>query len=189
MSLKATELRKGAVILGQNGELLLITDYEHRTPGNWRAVIHMKVKNLQTGQTSSMRPASGDSFDTAYLDKRKCEYLYKESNGDHVFMDSESYEQFPLPESLVGDTMGFVRENTTVDVTFYETTPVGVDLPPSVTLEVAEAEPAVKGNTATNVKKDAVLETGLKIKVPMHIAAGDKIKVSTVDGEFQGRDN
>jgi len=189
MSLKATELRKGAVIIGQNGELLLITDYEHRTPGNWRAVIHMKVKNLQTGQMGSLRPASGDSFETAYLDRRKCEYLYKEGNGDHVFMDSETYEQFPLPESLVGATMGFVRENTIVEVTFHEKNPVGVVLPPTVVLEVTESEPAVKGNTATNVKKDAVMETGLKVKVPMHVAVGDKIKIGTAEGDFQGRDN
>jgi elongation factor P len=189
MSVKATELRKGAVILGPQGELLLITEYEHRTPGNLRAVIHMKVKNLASGQTAAMRPGSGDTFETAYLDRRKCEYLYREANGDAIFMDAETFEQFPLPVSLVSDVMGYVRENTTVDVTFHEKMPVGVDLPPTVVLEVAEAEPAVKGNTATNVKKEAVLETGLKVKVPMHISTGDRVRIKTADGEFQGREN
>ena len=188
MAVKATELRKGAVIVdGQ--KLLLITEYNHHTPGNLRAVIHMKVKDLRTGVVSPMRLGSSDAFEVAYLDRKKAEYLYKESNGDYVFMDRESYEQFPLGEELVGDKMGFVKENTVVDVTFHETQAIGVELPASVTLKVTESEAAVKGNTATNVKKEAVLETGLKIKVPLHIQVGEMVKVSTADGEFQGRAN
>lgn len=186
MAVRATELRKGTVILGERGELLLITEYHHHTPGNLRAVIHIKVKNIQTGVTTPMRLGSSDAFEVAYLDRKKCEYLYKDSTG-YVFMDQESFEQFPLPEELVADKMGFVRENTVVDVTFHETTPVGVDLPASVTLKVVEADAATRGDTATNVKKDAVLETGLKIRVPAHIKAGEDVRISTVDGEFQGR--
>jgi elongation factor P len=135
-----------------------------------------------------MRLGSSDAFEVAYLDKKKAEYLYKDSSG-YVFMDQQNYEQFPLSEELVGDKMAFVKENTVVDVTFHETLPIGVELPGSVVLKVVEAEAAVKGNTATNVKKDAVLETGLKIKVPLHIQAGEMVKVSTADGEFQGRAN
>jgi elongation factor P len=187
MAVKATELRKGTVIV--DGEkLLLITEYSHHTPGNLRAVIHMKVKDLRTGAVSPMRLGSSDSFEVAYLDKKRAEYLYKDSSG-YVFMDQESFEQFPLSQDLVGDMMGYVKENTVVDVTFHGTQPIGVELPPSVTLRVVESEAAVKGNTATNVKKEAVLETGLKIKVPLHIQAGELVKVSTVDGEFQGRAN
>lgn len=189
MAVKATELRKGTVIVGERGALLLITEYHHHTPGNLRAVIHLKVKNLATGQSTPMRLGSSDSFEVAYLDKKKAEFLYKEPSGNYVFMDQESFEQFPLAESLVGDMMGFVRENTVVDVTFHETTPIGVALPASVTLRVIEAEHAVKGNTTSTVKKEAVVETGMRIKVPMHIAVGDEIKISTVDGEFQGRQN
>jgi elongation factor P len=188
-SIRATELRKGNVIVGQNGELLVITDYQHRTPGNLRAVIHMKVKNLATGQVSAMRPASGESFEHAFLERRKAEYLYRDGSGNYFFMDSETYEQFPLSEELVGDKMLYVRENETVEITFHEKVPVGVELPSQVVLTVTEAEPAVKGNTANNVKKDAVTETGLKIKVPLHIAPGDRVKISTADGEFQGREN
>jgi len=188
MAVKATELRKGAVIVdGQ--KLLLITEYNHHTPGNLRAVIHMKVKDLRTGVVSPMRLGSSDAFEVAYLDRKKAEYLYKESNGDYVFMDRESYEQFPLSEEIVGDLMGYVRENTVVDVTFHGALAIGVELPSSVTLKVVESEAAVKGNTATNVKKEAVLETGLKIKVPLHIHVGEMVKVSTADGEFQGRAN
>lgn len=188
MAVKATELRKGTVIVGERGDLLLITEYHHHTPGNLRAVIHLKVKNLATGQTTPMRLSSSDAFEVAYLDKKKCEYLYKDSSG-YVFMDQESYEQFPLQEDLVGDMMGFVRENTVVDVTFHGPLAVGVELPASVTLKVVEAEVAVKGNTATNVKKEAVVETGLKVKVPLHISVGDQINISTADGEFQRRQN
>jgi elongation factor P len=188
MAVKATELRKGTVIIGERGDLLLITEYNHHTPGNLRAVIHLKVKNLRSGVVTPMRLGSSDAFEVAYLDKKKCEYLYKDSGG-YVFMDQQDFEQFPLPEDLVGDKMGFVRENTVVDVTFHGTLPIGVELPASVTLKVIEAEAAVKGNTATNVKKEAIVETGMKVKVPLHITAGDQIKISTVDGEFQGRQN
>ena len=186
MAVRATELRKGTVIVGERGQLLLITEYNHHTPGNLRAVIHMKVKNIQTGQSMPMRLGSSDSFEVAYLDKKKCEYLYKDSSG-YVFMDRESFEQFPLQEELVGEMMGFVRENTVVDVTFHESLAIGVELPSTVVLKVIEAEAATRGDTATNVKKDAVLETGLNIRVPAHIKVGEDVKISTADGEFQGR--
>lgn len=188
MATRATELRKGTVILGQRGELLLITEYHHHTPGNLRAVIHIKVRNIQTGVTTPMRLGSSDAFEVAYLDRKKCEYLYKDSTG-YVFMDQESFEQFPLSEELIGEKMGYVRENTVVDVTFHEQLPVGVDLPATVTLKVIEAETVVKGDTATSLKKDAVVETGLKVRVPAHIKVGEDIRIKTEDGEFQGRAN
>lgn len=188
MGIRATELRKGQVI-EKDGDLLLVTEYEHKTPGNLRAIIQIKTKSLKTGQVNAMRLGSGDTLEIAYLDRRKAEYLYKESDGSYVFMDSENYEQFHLSDDLVGDKMGFVKENTTIEVTFHDAVPIGVELPPQVVLEVVESEAAVKGNTATGVKKDAVLETGLKIRVPLHIGVGEKVRVSTETGEFQGRAN
>jgi elongation factor P len=188
MSVRATELRKGTVI-EKDGSLLLITDYHHHTPGNLRAIIHIKTKDLRSGKTDAMRLSSNDTLEVAYLDKRASEYLYKEGEDRFVFMDSNTYEQFTLSAELVGDQMGFVRENSTVDVTFHDGVPIGVDLPTTVVLKVAESEPAVKGNTATNVKKDAILETGLQVKVPLHISVGEEIKIRTQDGEFQGRSN
>ncbi|MFO1010982.1 MAG: elongation factor P [Planctomycetota bacterium] len=187
MGVRATELRKGTVIQ-DNGQLWLITEYMHHTPGNLRAVIHTRLKNVQTGATKEMRLGSSDVFEVAFLDRKKCEYLYKDSTG-YVFMDQESFEQFPLSPELVADKMGFVRENTVVEVTFHDNLALGVELPASVTLKVIEAEAAVKGNTATNVKKEAVVETGMKVKVPLHITAGDEIKISTENGEFLGRQN
>ncbi len=188
MQVKATELRKG-MVLQKDGALLLITDYSHATPGNWRAVIHVKTKNLETGQTGAFRPASGDVFETAYLDRKKVQYLYQEGNGDYVFMDQETYDQFHISTELGAGKMEFVKESDEVEVTFHGANPIGIELPATVVLEVTEAEMAVKGNTASNVKKDAVVETGLKVRVPMHITVGERIKISTDSGEFQGRAN
>jgi elongation factor P len=188
MSVRATELRKGMVIQ-KDGDLLLITEYHHHTPGNLRAIIQVKTRSLSSGSSSAMRLGSGDTVEVAYLEKRKSEYLYREADGNFVFMDMSNYEQFPLSAELVGDKMGYLRENTQVEVTFHENQPLDVELPVQVVLKVTSAEPAVKGNTATNVKKEAVVETGMTVKVPMHISAGDEIKIRTADGEFQGRVN
>jgi elongation factor P len=104
-------------------------------------------------------------------------------------MDNESFDQFSLSPDFVGDKMSYVRENTVVEITKHGETPVGVELPPVVTLKIIESENAVKGNTATNVKKVAKLETGIEIKVPLHIGVGEVVKVSTETGEFMGRAN
>ena len=185
---RATELRKGTVI-EKDGDILVITDYHHSTPGNLRAIIQMKTRSLTTGQANSIRASSSDNFEVAYLDRRKCQYLYKEGTDSFIFMDEETYDQFPLPSALAEESMGFVKENTSVEVTFHAGNPIGVALPPQVILEVTWAEMAVKGNTATNVKKDATVETGMKVKVPMHVKQGDQIKLNTDNGEFMGRAN
>lgn len=189
MGVRATEIRKGQVIQ-LNNDLWVVVEFEHKTPGNLRAIINVKAKSLTTGATTAMRLGSSDVLEVAYLDRKQSEYLYRDSSsGNFVFMDTENYEQFELSEEFVGEKMLYVRENTQVEVAFHGTTPVGVELPPQVTLKVTEAENAVKGNTTSGVKKDAVLETGLKIKVPLHIVAGDVVKVATETGEFQGRAN
>jgi elongation factor P len=187
MGVRATEIRKGQVI-ELNGELLVVTEYEHKTPGNLRAIINIKTKSLKTGSTSAMRLGSSDVLEVAYLDKKRAEYLYRDgSSGNFVYMDTESYEQFELSEEFVGEKMLYVKENTQLEVSFHGTTPVGVVLPAQVVLEVTECENAVKGNTSGGVKKDAKLETGLAIKVPIHVQVGDMVKVATETGEFQGR--
>lgn len=183
---RPSEVRKGTVIEHQN-DLWVITEYEHRTPGNLRSFFQIKIKSMTSDQVQSMRLSASDSLEVAFLDKKNAEYLYQESNGDYIFMDAETYEQYPLSKDVIGDKIGFVKPNETVQVTFHGASPIGLELPPAVVLEIAEAEMAVKGNTATNVKKDAVLETGQAIKVPLHIKAGELVKVSTDTGEFMGR--
>ena len=127
MGVRATEIRKGQVIQ-QDGDLLLVTEYEHKTPGNLRAIINIKTKSLTTGSTSAMRLGSGDVLEVAYLDRKRVEYLYRDSSSrNFVFMDAESYEQFELSEEFAGDKMLYVRENTQVEVTFHGATPVGPD--------------------------------------------------------------
>jgi len=188
MNVKATDLRKGMVLI-KDGDLLIITDYSHHTPGNWRSIIQVKTRSLKSGSNSSFRPMAGDSFEMAYLERKKAQYLYKEANGDFVFMDNETYDQFTIPADIVASAMSYVKENSEVEVTFHEGLAISIALPSSVVLEVRESENAVKGNTATNVKKDAILETGLQIKVPLHIKAGEMVKVNTETGEFLGRVN
>ena len=125
-------------------------------------------------------------LEIAFLDKRLCEYLYKDAAG-HVFMDCETYEQIHLPEDQIADQIGFIKENAQVQVTFHEASPVSIELPGTVELVVEHTEPGIKGDTVSNVYKPARLETGLEIKVPNHVQIGDVVKVSTQTGEFQGR--
>ncbi|HEX9793761.1 MAG TPA: elongation factor P [Planctomycetota bacterium] len=185
MTIKATEIRKGQIIILE-GELFVVTDREYIAPGNWRAINQIKCRHLVTGNTKQMRMGSSETVEVAYLDHRACTYLYKE--GDHyVFMDSENYEQYHLGEELVGDAMKYVMENQGINVSFYESVPLTVDLPAAVVLKVTEAEMAVKGDSVTSDKKGATLETGLEIRVPMYIDAGEYVKVNTATGEFLGR--
>lgn len=171
-----------------DGDLWVVTKRDHVTPGKGQALHHVHCKNMATGTQKHLRLGSGENVELAYLDRKSCQYVYKDSTG-FVFMDDETYEQFPLPEEVVGDSMEFVSENDSVTVTFSDGRPVTVDLPTSVILEVTEAEEAIKGNTATNVTKNATVTTGMIVKVPMHIKVGDRIKISTEDKSFLGRVN
>jgi len=186
MQARATELRKGMVLIKDN-DLQQITDYSHATPGNLRAVIQVKTRSLNSGGTKSFRPAAGDMFEIAYLDKKPSQYLYQEANGDYVYMDQETFDQFFIPKEQAEEKMSLVKESQVIDVTFHEETPISIDLPTTVTLEVVWAEMAVKGNTATNVKKEAKVETGRMVKVPLHIKEGERIVINTDTGEFQKR--
>ncbi len=181
----ATDIRKGSVLI-LDGDLYVCTDFQHITPGNKRGHVQTKIKSLKSGQTVNRRFSAAERVDFAFLDKRTCEYLYRD--GDHyVFMDRENYEQYHLGADQVGAQMGYIVENGTAQVTFFEGSAISVDLPGSVELRVTHTEPGVKGDTVSNVFKPATLESGLEIKVPNHVNVGDKIKVSTITGEFQGR--
>lgn len=186
MKVQATELRKG-MVLQKDGDLLVITEYSHSTPGNWRAIIQVRARSLTTGANNSFRPMSNETFETAYLERKKAQYLYQEANGDFVFMEQETYEQFTVPKEQGEGQMVFVKESEVVEVTFHEATPISIALPTTVTLEVTWAELAVKGNTATNVKKEAKVETGLMVKVPLHIKEGERIVINTETGDFVKR--
>lgn len=181
----ATDIRKGSVLV-LDGELFVCTDFQHNTPGNKRGNVQTKLKSLSSGTTINRKFSSTERVDFAFLDKVICEYLYQDGTS-YVFMDTNTYEQHHLSEDQVGEQMPYVVENARVQVTFYEGTPVSVELPGSVELKVEHTEPGVKGDTVSNVYKPATLETGLEIKVPNHVNIGDVVKVSTQTGEFQGR--
>ena len=183
----ANDIRKGNVIL-LDGVLYICTDFHHNTPGNKRGIIQAKLKELQGGTIINRKFSSTEKVEFAFLDKRSCEYLYRDG-ANHVFMDSETFEQHFLSDETVGDEMRFIVENSTAQVTFYEGTAVSIELPGSVELVIKHTEPGLKGDSVSNVFKPATLETGLEIKVPNHINIGDRVKVSTQTCEFQGRVN
>jgi len=186
--MQANDIRKGSVLIHKD-ELWQAVEVEHRTPGNWRAFVQVKLRNIKSGVHINERFQSTASVEGAWLDRRKAEYLYDDPNTGPVFMDAENYEQYSLPRDLLGEAMGYVKANAEVEVTFHESTPIGLSLPANVDLAIIETEPAAKGNTVNNVQKPATLETGLVIKVPAHINEGDTVRVSTVTGEFQERVN
>ena len=184
----ATQIRKGT-FLKHKDDLWQAVQVTHRTPGNLRGFVQVKMRNMRTGSHITERFASNENVETAWLDTRKAQYLYDDPTMGPVFMDLESYEQYGLDREILGDAMSYVKENDEVEVTFYEESPIGLSLPAKVELIVTETEPAVKGDTVNNVQKPATLETGVVIKVPAHIKEGDKVRVSTETGEFQERVN
>src|SRR5262249_42469139 len=155
----------GMVILGDDGQLYHVVDRDLNTPGNWRAILQLKLKNLKTGSITMNRVRPQDKVEQAYLDKRPMQYLYQEGDG-YVFMDKETYDQIPLDREWVGEQILYLKENDDAQVVFYEGKPISLELPATVELKVIETEPSVKGATAAAQYKPATLETGLKITVP-----------------------
>ena len=187
-STKYIDVRKGQVIVGEGGQLYAVVDREHITPGNWRAILNLKLKNLKTGSVAVNRVKPDDKVEVAYLDRRQLQYLYAEGDG-YVFMDNETYDQLTLGKEWVGDQMKFLKENENVQVIMYDGKPISLDLPKTVELKVIDTEPSVKGATAAAQYKPATLETGAKITVPPFISIGDVIQVDTEEEKYLGRVN
>lgn len=188
MATKVNDLRKGHVIK-ENGELWQIVDVDHVKPGKGPAYFQIKKKNLSSGRMGQDRYNSGTTVDFAFLETKTLQYGWDEGGGTYVFMDGETYEQMRLTDDQVGDLILYLRPNDTCTARLYEGNPVSIEPPTTVELEVVDTEPAVKGDTKTNVFKPAKLETGLEIKVPMFISTGEVVKVHTATGEFAGRAN
>jgi elongation factor P len=182
---RVTEAKAGQVIRYQN-ELFKIVKYSHVAPGNWRAIHHLLLRNLKTGKQKEVRMNTSDQIDVLFVETKNCQYLYKDANG-HVFMDNENFEQFHMPEEVVADDLRFLSEGDSVDVMFVENSPLSLQLPASVVLEVVEAEEAARGDTVSQIQKTAKVSTGYEVKVPAHIKVGEKIKINTDTGEFLGR--
>ena len=185
-SIEYSQVRKGMVIVGEDGQLYTVVDRDLNTPGNWRAILQLKLKNLNTGSITINRVRPQDKVEQAYLDKRQMQYLYKDGKS-YVFMDTESYDQFHLEEEMVGEMMLFLKENDNVHVIMYDGKAISVEPPATVNLKVVDTEPSVKGATAAAQYKPATLETGLKVTVPPFIGIGELVAVDTRTGEYLSR--
>jgi elongation factor P len=184
-SIQATRLRKGMLIKLGN-DLYRILDLHHLTPGNKRAHIQARMRNIRTTALADHKFRAEEDVERAVLDEREMQYLY--NDGDHYyFMDTSSYEQVHISAEALGDSKDYLIPESVIRVEFYETEPVGIELPPTVDLVVKETVPGIKGATASAQVKPATLETGLVVQVPPFVNEGDKVRVSTETGEYQSR--
>jgi elongation factor P len=185
-SINYSQVRKGMVIVGEDGQLYSVVDRDLNTPGNWRAILNLKLKNLKTGAVTPKRFRPEDKVELAYLDKRPMQYLYQDGD-DYVFMDQETYDQTHLSKEWIGELILYLKENDSAQVVFYDGKPISLELPATVELKVVDTEPSVKGATAAAQYKPATLETGLKISVPPFVNVGEVVQVDTRTGEYLSR--
>src|SRR5688572_27311991 len=184
-SIQATRLRKGMLIkVGQN--LFRILELHHLTPGNKRAHIQVRLRNIRTLALADQKFRAEEDIERATLDEREMQYLY--NDGDlYYFMDTTTYEQVHISSEALGDSKNYLVADSIIRVEFYDVEPVGIELPATVDLVVKETVPGIKGATASAQVKPATLETGLVVQVPSFVNEGDKIRVNTETGEYQSR--
>jgi elongation factor P len=185
MAIPATQLRPG-MIIKHNNDLHSVFSVEHRTPGNLRAFIQAKLRNLRTGAMFEHRFRSADAIEKITVDEVKMEFLYNDGD-DYYFMDTGTYEQTNLKRDTLGDAVEYLTANLQITVEFFDGKPVGIELPQTVDLTVVETEPGLKSATASSVTKPAKTETGLIVQVPPFVNEGDKIKVDTSEGAYLSR--
>jgi elongation factor P len=185
MMLKATDIRRGMVIT-MEGVNFVVVDFAHHTPGNLRAMVQTKLRNMNNGSLIEKRLRSVDQIEVPYVETKEFEYLYS-SGDEHVFMDSESYDQISFQPEIIGTAMEYLLPNSRVMVKYINDKPVSIEVPDFVELAVTETPPALAGATATNQYKEATLETGLKVSVPPFIKEGEKIRIDTRTGEYLER--
>ena len=181
----ANDIRKGQVIKF-NGEPHLVMETMHRTPGNLRAFVQIKMRNLRYGKALDQRFASTDTVEVLPTEKKSLEFSYAD-RGSYAFMDPNTFEQIELNEATLGDVKNYLTPGGTVDVLFVDEKPLSIDLPPTVSLKIVESAEGVRGDTSSNVQKPAKLETGLVIQVPLFVKEGEVVRVSTIDGTYLGR--
>ena len=181
-----SQVRPGMVIVGEDGKLYACVDRNLNTPGNWRAILTLRLKNLETGNVVEKRFKPEDKVEQAYLDKRPMQYLYQDGDS-YVFMDKETFDQVSLSRESVGDLILYLKENDDAQVTLYSGRPISLEPPAKVQLLVTETAPGVKGLPGAVQYKPAKLETGLKITVPPFVNVGEVVQVDTRDGKYLSR--
>jgi len=174
------------MVIKFNNELYTIFKMEHRTPGNLRGFVQVKMRSIRSGSMTEHRFSSEDRVERAALEEYEMEYLYDDGEY-YYFMNTENFEQMHLTKELLGDSVEYLVSQLKVNIEFYEGKPISVELPPTVDLKVVETEPGMKGASVSNVTKAAKLETGLVVQVPPFINEGEKIRVSTSEGTYQER--
>jgi elongation factor P len=181
----ANDIRKGQVIKFNN-EPHLVMETQHRTPGNLRAFVQIKMRNLRYGKALDQRFASTDTIEVMPTDKRTLEFSYADRD-TYAFIDPESFDQIELSETTLGDVKNYLTPGGKVDILFVDEKPLTVEVPSAVNLKVVESADGIKGDTASNVQKPAKVETGLIVQVPLFVKEGEIIRVSTADGTYLGR--
>ncbi len=172
--------------INYNGDICVVLEFQHRTPGNLRAFVQATLRSLRTGKASDIRLSSTEKIEPVPMIAKKMEYSYKDG-ADYVFTDPETYETVTLAAELIGDSKNFLVENGQVTVTFVEEKAVSVELPSSVVLTVTDAPEGIRGDSANNVQKAITVETGITVQAPLFIKTGEKIKVDTRTGKYMER--
>ena len=172
--------------INYNGDICVVLDSQHRTPGNLRAFVQATLRSIKTGKSSDVRFSSTERIEPVPMLTKKMEFSYKDG-ADFVFTDPENYETVTLAAELVGDAKNYLVENGVVTVTFVEEKAVSVEIPPSVVLTVTDAPEGIRGDSANNVQKPATMETGITLQVPLFIKTGEKIKIDTRTGKYMER--
>jgi len=180
--LSTSDFRKG-LKLKIDGEPYYIVDFQHARTAQRRAFVRTKLKNIKTGAVLEKTFSAGETFEEPDFEDRKMQYLYS-SGEDFFFMDSKTFEQINLRAEQLGDSRWYIKENEEYKILFFEGNPINVDLPTSVVLRIVSTEPGIKGDSVTNITKDATLETGLVTKVPLFIKEGESVKIDTRTGEY-----
>jgi elongation factor P len=185
MMLKATDIRRGMVITIE-GVNFVVLDFAHHTPGNLRAMVQTKLRNMNNGALIEKRLRSVDQIEVPYVETKEYEYLYS-AGDDHVFMDTETYDQLSFSPEIIGTAMDYLLPNSRVMVKYINEKPVSIEVPDFVELSVIDTPPSLSGATATNQYKEATLETKLKVQVPPFVKPGEKIRIDTRTGEYLER--
>jgi len=181
----ANDLRRGMAI-NYNGDVAVVLDTQHRTPGNLRAFVQATIRSIKTGKSSDVRFSSTEKMEVIPMMTRKMEFSYKDGE-DYVFSDPETFETVTLPPELVGNAKNYLIENASVTMTFVDDKAVTIELPSSVVLTVSDAPEGIRGDSANNVQKPITMETGITVQAPLFIKTGEKIKIDTRTGKYMER--
>ncbi|HEY6409467.1 MAG TPA: elongation factor P [Ktedonobacteraceae bacterium] len=179
------DFRNGMVIR-YNGELYNVVEFHHVSPGNWRAFVRVRLKNVKNGRILEQRFRAGEEIDDVRVEHQDWQFLYIDGE-DYIFMNTETFDQQPVPKEMLGDAVPFLKEQDIVELLVDGENIVSVELPNFLELKVESAEPGVRGDTANNVTKPATLETGAVINVPLFVNPGDRVRVDTRTGQYVER--